>query len=102
MERVLSRSVEPAPATMPTSRLPATANGTLDPRFGSGSSGADVWPCRDDQAFAAALEPNGAIVAAGVSSGVRDGDFALARFTARQLPRLIARAALAALAASDG
>ncbi len=40
-------------------------------------------PCRDDQAFAVAADTNGALVAAGVSRGSNEGDFALARYTVR-------------------
>lgn len=57
-------------------------SGALDPTFGAaGTVVTDVSGVRtNNEAFAVAIQPDGRILAAGVSSGVGWADFAAARF----------------------
>ena len=54
-------------------------NGALDATFGSGGA-VTTAPGSDDAAMALVLEPNGRLVAAGVTRRGGDGDFALVRY----------------------
>lgn len=57
------------------------ADGGLDPTFGSGGSVlTDFGSARFDEARAVVLQPDGKVLAAGFSSGAREGEIALARY----------------------
>jgi uncharacterized delta-60 repeat protein len=59
------------------------ANGTLDPSFGNhGRVITDIAGGAGDQATALALQPDGKLVAAGLTSGAAGVDFALVRYRA--------------------
>ncbi|MDQ2984348.1 MAG: delta-60 repeat domain-containing protein [Actinomycetota bacterium] len=64
------------------------APGDLDPTFGPSGVGTVTTPigASADQAFALARQPDGKLVAAGVSRGVNNNDFALVRYNADGTP----------------
>lgn len=57
-----------------------TADGVLDPTFGSGGTAVHDFGGQDDRAFAVALQGDGKIVAAGYADGPLFATFALARY----------------------
>jgi uncharacterized delta-60 repeat protein len=62
----------------------ATSSGTLDVSFGSGGALRSNFGGTYDWAYATAIQPDGKILAAGVSDARGTYDFALARYTSAQ------------------